>query len=280
MITNSDIINYYNTTQNHYERWWNLKGTLALHYGIWNTNTHKFSQALINTNKTLMNYANISANDKVLDAGCGIGGSSLYIAKTTQAKVFGISLSEKQIAQAQISAELKGLAKITEFGVMDYTKTKFTDESFDVIWAIESVCHANSKQDFINEAYRLLKKGGRLIMSDFFLNEQNQIDKKQLIKKWCDTWSVPNLVSGKLFEDYLNKSGFKNSQLFDYTEDITKSAKRMYLASLLGAMPSELYNITHPKVTQFAKNHYKCGYYQYKALKANLWRYNIILAIK
>lgn len=54
----------------------------------------------------------------------------------------------------------------------------------------------------------------------------------------------------------------------------------MYYASLVGALPSELYNITHPKVSHFSKNHYKCGYYQYKALQKNLWKYYVILAEK
>jgi hypothetical protein len=54
----------------------------------------------------------------------------------------------------------------------------------------------------------------------------------------------------------------------------------MYLSSLAGALPSEIYNLFHPEVTRFAKTHYKSGYYQYKALMAGLWRYVIVLAVK
>ena len=54
----------------------------------------------------------------------------------------------------------------------------------------------------------------------------------------------------------------------------------MYHTSIIGALPSEIYNLFHPKVSRFAKTHYKCGYYQYKALKEGLWKYWIMLAVK
>ena len=69
-------------------------------------------------------------------------------------------------------------------------------------------------------------------------------------------------------------------QAFNYTKQIHKSAKRMYYASLIGALFSITYNLFHPKVSRFAKTHYKSGYFQYKALKAGLWKYGVVLAIK
>jgi tocopherol O-methyltransferase len=139
---------------------------------------------------------------------------------------------------------------------------------------------ASDKKAFIAEAYRLLKKGGRLIVSDFFLREENQEDKRSLIRKWLETWFMNSLVSCDLFTEQLRQQGFDTKQKLDYTAQINKSAKKLYHASLLGAIPAELYNLFHPGVSKFSKNHYKCGYYQYKALKADLWRYNMVLAVK
>jgi len=280
MFTRKDVAAYYNSTQNHYESWWNLKQHLALHYGIWDEHTRSFTDSVINTNKLLLEAAEITATDKVLDAGCGVGGSAFYIHATTQAKVTGISLSEKQIALANTVSAQRELAEMVDFHVMDYTTTPFADESFDVIWACESICHTANKTDFMQEAYRLLKKGGRLILCDYFLTADDQQDPNQWIEKWKATWAITHINALSTFETQLENSGFKINAKWDYTEHITRSAKRMYQAALLGAIPSELYNLFNPSVSRFAKTHYKCGYYQYKALKQNLWQYHMILAEK
>ena len=117
-------------------------------------------------------------------------------------------------------------------------------------------------------------------MSDFFLTNENQQDPHDWIKKWGDTWGISHFVSCDFFSDHLKKTGFEKVKTFDYTDQIRKSARRMYYAALLGAVPSEIYNLLHPKVSRFAKTHYKCGYFQYQALRADLWKYHIILAEK
>jgi len=280
MFSKKEVAEYYNTTQLHYENWWGLKKNLSLHYGIWEDDIDSFEASLQNTNQVLLNTGKISGTDQVLDAGCGVGGAAFFVHNQINANVTALSLSEKQIAYAKKIALQKGVTNQINFHVMDFTKTSFPDESFDVVWACESVCHVEDKTDFIKECYRLLKKGGRLILSDFFVTNEDQEDKKQYIEKWKNTWGVPNYVSIQSFKKNLKKNGFNSITTQDYTKNIKRSAKRMYYASLLGALPSELYNITHPNVSRFAKTHYKCGYYQYKALQKQLWQYQVVLAVK
>ena len=280
MFIPKDIAEYYNTTQIHYQRWWDLKTSHSLHYGIWDERTKDFREAVINTNKVLMELASIDESDKVLDAGCGVGGAAIFLCEQRNARVTGITLSQKQVEYANTLIRKKGFESKVDVQLMDYTQTSYPNESFDVIWACESVSSATDKLKFIKEAYRLLKKGGRLILSDFFLTEAGQTDRQKWVQKWVQTWAVSNLVSSDSFLDALNNNGFSKTQILDYTTEIRKSAKRMYYASILAALPSELYNLLNPKVSRFAKNHYKCGIYQYKALKKDLWKYNIILAVK
>lgn len=280
MFTQKDVADYYNTTQIHYEQWWNLKSSLSLHYGIWEEGVRSFKESLVQTNKTLMNLAEISSADKVLDAGCGVGGAAIFLCENRGVEVVGITLSERQIALAKQSIKAKKLQDKISFSLMDYTQTSFKDESFDVVWACESVSSAMDKTQFIKEAFRILKKGGRLILSDFFLTNKNQSDPKSLMEKWGATWGISHFVASDVFVADLNKEGFTQVKTYDYTNKIRKSAKRMYYASAMAAVPSELYNLFHPKVSRFAKTHYKCGYYQYKALQENLWRYVIVSAVK
>lgn len=279
MFTINDIAEYYNTTQIHYENWWDLKNNLSLHYGIWEKETKIFSESLTNTNRIMMELAHIIESDKVLDAGCGVGGAALFLSTQTNAQVIGISISQRQVEYARLQANKRHLGNRISFQQMDYANTSFNNDSFDVIWACESISSAPNKLSFVKEAHRLLKKGGRLILSDFFLTNEIQVDEHNWMKKWGDTWSISNFISAKFFIKTLENQGFSITKNLDFTAKIHKSAKRIYYAALLGALPSWMYNIFHPSVSRFAKTHYLSGYYQYRALKAGLWRYNLIVAV-
>lgn len=280
MYNTEDIASYYNTTQNHYEQWWDLNNSFSLHYGIWDENTRNFKEALANTNKILIGLTEIDSSSRVLDAGCGVGGSAVFIHQQSGAKVTGITLSQKQLNSANTLVEEIGLNDHVDFKLMDYSQSTFPDETFDVIWACESICHAPEPIKFITEAHRLLKRGGKLIICDFFKTSENQPDSNDWLKKWCDTWAVSQLKTSTYFKENMSKSGFSKTKVLDYTDKIQKSAKRMYYASILAALPCEIYKLINPKVSKFARDHYKCGFYQYKALNANLWRYKIIATVK
>lgn len=154
-----NIVDYYAASENAYKDSWDLNNSLAIHYGYWDDRVKSFPQSLLRMNEVMIEAGNIVANDKVLDAGCGIGGSSIFIASQLGCSVTGITLSERQLQQAVSNAKQKGVANLVDFKVMDYCNTSFPDESFDVVWGCESICYADDKEEFIKEAFRLLKPG-------------------------------------------------------------------------------------------------------------------------
>lgn len=280
MFTKKDVAEYYDNTLSHYQRWWGLDQSLALHYGIWENDTKTLSESVMNTNKVMRDLAEVKESDLILDAGCGVGGAAIFLSETKNASVTGISLSQRQIDFAIKETQRRGLQNKVNFQLMDYTDTSFPDESFDIIWACESVSSVPDQTMFTKEAHRLLKKGGRLILSDFFLTSDDQIDRRNWMDKLAKTWGITSFFSSQSFERSLSDEGFLNTQVYDYTSKIKKCAKRLYYAAILGAIPSELENLIHPGASSFVKNHYKCGYYQYKGLKENLWQYKVVLSIK
>ena len=279
MFTTNDVSDYYDQTINHYKNWWKLTEVLAIHSGLWFDDTKSFSEALKNVNKKMAEVAGIKGNHYVLDAGCGVGGAAFYLANNFGCKVNGITLSKKQLIIANNELQKSNLKDLVKFEIQDYTKSNFENNSFDVVWACESVCHANPKNAFIKEAFRVLKPGGKLILCDYFLTKDGEIDEKSLIKNWGNKWAVNDFMALSTFSSALVENGFEVIENLNITKNIYRSAKRLFYAYVFGMIPNILYNLTH-NASRFSKTHYQSGYYQYQALKNGLWEYRIFLAKK
>jgi cyclopropane fatty-acyl-phospholipid synthase-like methyltransferase len=278
LFTNRDIADYYNQTQDHYEQWWKLKKAMAVHYGVWYKDTRSFLEALNNTNKAMLDFSGVSKNQRVLDAGCGVGGSCFFLAQSSQSIVTGITLSEKQLSFANKQLVRLGLEKSVDFKLEDYSMTSFPDQEFDMIWAIESLTSAQDKAKFVKEANRILKPGGSLVMADYF-KVDGIPDPNQWIEKWRKTWSLAPILTQHEFISIMEKDGLQFDKLMDLTREITPTSRRMYYAALAGAIPTMIYNAIH-NTSRFAKIHYKSGIYQYRALREDLWRYQLLRFVK
>ena len=121
-------------------------------------------QAQIDLIEELLKWASVQQAQNILDVGCGIGGSSLYLAEKFNATATGITLSPVQAARATERAQAAGLNTKTQFQVADAEAMPFADDSFDLVWSLESGEHMPDKVKFMQECYRVLKPGGKLIM--------------------------------------------------------------------------------------------------------------------
>jgi len=280
MFSKKDIARYYDLSEVHYRLFWNLDKSKSLHYGYWDSSTKNFHEALLNINKILSQDSSISKNDVVLDAGCGVGGSSVWLAKNIGCRVTGISLNEKQLKQANAFALKQRVAHLTNFEQKDYTNTGFAPGSFDVIWAIESVCYVPDKSEFIEEAFRLLKKGGRLVIADFFKKDELEIQPAEQVRRWANGWAIEDYATREKFEQQLLRAGFSNIRFKNANAAIMRSAKRLYRSYLLGIIPAFIYRLLNSKATRLAKNNVYTARLQYTTLKKNLWFYGIVFADK
>ncbi len=279
-INKSQIIKYYDSCEIDYKLIWHLNKCLAMHFGYWDRKAHNLSQALERENEVLAEKADIKKSDVVLDAGCGVGGSSIFLAKRFGCKATGVTLSQKQVSSARENAKRNGVESLTTFYEMDYLNTSFVDNSFDVVWAIESVCHADNKKRFVTEAFRLLKKGGRLIIADNFASKDNyNVQEDKLMEKWLNGWGINFLETSHDFENYSKNAGFNKISFSDITKNVMPSSKRMYLHSLPALFLGKVAEFVGVR-TKVQTGNIFSAYYQHKVLRKGLCKYGIFYAEK
>jgi cyclopropane fatty-acyl-phospholipid synthase-like methyltransferase len=204
-----------------------------LHYGFWYEDTKSLAEAILNTNKFVVDVLAIDSKDTVLDAGCGVGGTSMHIAETTGAIVEGITLSDVQLKVARRKAAKSDVDSMLNFSKQDFTKTNFRDNTFSKIFGIESICHAHRKIDFLNEAYRIMKPGGRIAVVDLFLTKENlDAQEMKIYTKTIEGWALPNLSTTEEFSKFLKQVGFKHIAFHNMLDHIRKSSEKIYYRKL------------------------------------------------
>ena len=145
---------------------------------------------------------------RILDVGCGIGGSSRILAKYYGFNVTGITISPAQVKRA---IELTPNELNCNFKVMDALDLKFEDGSFDGIWSVEAGAHMNDKSKFADEMLRTLRPGGYLALADWnsrdLKSKPPSIIENIILNQLLEQWVHPNFISIKDFREiiYNNK---------------------------------------------------------------------------
>jgi len=163
---------------------------------------------------------------RVVDVGCGIGGSARHLAKKYGAHVEGITLSSVQVQRATALTAAQGLSDKVVFQVADALDQPFPDGKFDLVWAMESGEHMPDKKKFIQELVRVAAPGGTIIIvtcchRDLLPGETSlQPSEQEHLDKISRTYHLPAWCSTA---DYVRMSqalSLQNIKTADWSENI------------------------------------------------------------
>lgn len=274
----SRIEEYYIESRFDYKLFWALEESHGLHAGYHDGTDRSHAEAVEHMNRVLADRVGVDATDHVLDCGCGVGGSSVWLADEREATVTGVDLVAPQLADARALAAEGGVTPRTTFLRGDFTDLPLPEDSVDVIWGIEAICHAADEAEFLAEAARVLRPDGRLIVADGFRAVESMTpDERASMDQWLDGWAVPNLATVGEFRSALEAAGFEAIDVEDETERVLPSSRRLYWASrLLRPVGRVATAVGLRNETQ--ENNRRAARYQYETLTEGLWRYGIVTA--
>jgi SAM-dependent methyltransferase len=106
------------------------------------------------------------------DVGCGRGGPGLWIAAATGAAVVGVDIAEAALAAARARAAAVGLAQRARYQIGSFSDTGLSDTSVDGIMSVDALLFAADKQAALAELARVLRPGGRLVLTSWDYRSQ------------------------------------------------------------------------------------------------------------
>jgi tocopherol O-methyltransferase len=193
------------------------------YYGANGTERKERRQAQIDLIEELLAWGEISQTSNILDVGCGIGGSSLYLAEKFNAKATGITLSPVQAARARERSHTMSLSERTQFLVADALDMPFADESFDLVWSLESGEHMPDKVKFLQECHRVLKPGGLLLMATWCHrpisppNPPLTTDEQKHLAEIYRVYCLPYVISLPEYEAIAHDLSFQSIRTADWS---------------------------------------------------------------
>jgi ubiquinone/menaquinone biosynthesis C-methylase UbiE len=144
-----------------------------VHWGYWadpeqaSGDAEDYGRAAEQLTLELCRLAGIAEGERVLDVGCGFGGTIASLnERFARLKLTGLNIDVRQLERARQQV-LPLQANEVQFCQGDACRLPFADAGFDRLLAVECIFHFPSREAFFQEAFRVLKPGGTLTLSDF-----------------------------------------------------------------------------------------------------------------
>ena len=228
-ITNNRKYESKQTVSSAYDSWTNDRLLEELwgehiHLGYYGTKKNNFRSAKIEFVHRMASWSGLDklpAGSKILDVGCGIGGSARILARDYGFDVIGITVSSAQVKRAK---QLTRDDISCRFEVMDALDLQFNDATFDGVWSVEAGPHMPNKQRFADEMLRVMRPKGVLAVADWnqkdFFNNRKSLFEHLVLRQLLSQWAHPEFSSISGFRKNLVSSQYCKGSIDD--DDWTK----------------------------------------------------------
>jgi len=211
MITSDLIRQHYDAFVGIYRAFWGDH----IHHGLFLRGDEAPREAQVNLLDHCARLSGVRPGIRVLDVGCGHGGTCVYLARRHHCRTRGVTLSPKQALRAKKNAQRAGVAALTRFEVADVESLAFPEGIVDLVWTMESSEHFRDKSKYFRQAAVSLKPGGRLLLAAWTGSMQ-----EPRVAAVANAFLCPSLQSASAYEQQIERAGLRIRSHEDITAHV------------------------------------------------------------
>ena len=216
----------------HYDRVTEAWGLLLgdeLHWGVFRSGDETLEEATGELTSLMIQAAQLSPGQRVLDVGCGSGAPARRLATEHGVEVLGITTSQIGVESATAESARLGVPGVT-FEQRDGTANGLPDASFDRTWVLESSHLMADRRGLISECARVLKPGGRIALCDII--RRREIPFQELKERREDfvilraAYGAARMDTLDQYSELMEEAGLVVDQVVDITDETLPTLDR------------------------------------------------------
>ncbi|HEY8210135.1 MAG TPA: methyltransferase domain-containing protein [Myxococcaceae bacterium] len=199
------------------------RGRLYMNWGLWEADTRELDDAAEALVRRIGELAGLGSESVLLDVGFGFGDQLLHWCRHANlGHAEGLNICPEQTAFARRRIEEAGLSDRVRLQIGDALEPPFAEGTFDAVTAVECAFHFASRERFFQQAGRVLKDGGRLVLADFISTPAPGLRERLAHRLTSATWHFPvaNFCTPAAYVETLRGVGFRDISLEPITDRV------------------------------------------------------------